>query len=207
MGAFIKIKSPFRSRAALFDIGIAGPIAGFIVAVPMALVGLLLSRPVPAEIDPATVQLGQPLIFQLLHSALHVFSIGSTGHLPLSQIFLHPVALAAWIGMMATAFNLVPGGQLDGGHIIAAVWPSAHETATRFSMMLLVPLAFFYWPGWFIWVIILGLTIRHPQVPTWPDLNVPRRNVAILAGIIFLLTFVPEPFPGGSLYDLVRSHF
>jgi membrane-associated protease RseP (regulator of RpoE activity) len=206
MGAFIKIKSLFRSRAALFDIGIAGPIAGFIVAVPMALVGLMLSHPMPGDLDPTTMQLGQPLIFQLLHGAMDVFNIGNIGQLPLSLVFLHPIALAAWIGMMATAFNLVPGGQLDGGHIISAVWPSAHVNATRLSMMVLVPLAFFYWPGWFIWVIILGLTIRHPKVPAWPDLNVPRRYLAIVAAVIFLLTFVPEPFPGASLYEFVRQY-
>jgi hypothetical protein len=205
MGAFIQIRSPFRSRAPLFDIGVAGPIAGFVVAVPMALVGLMLSRPLPIEIDPASIQLGQPLIFQILYWGMQQFSIGNSAQLPLHLLFMHPVALAAWVGMLATAFNLLPGGQLDGGHIVYAVNPQAHSIVSKVAMIVLVPFAIFFWPGWFIWVIGIGLTRRHPMVPAWPDLNVSRRYLAITAALIFLLTFVPQPFPGDTLYDGLRQ--
>src|SRR5207247_1104093 len=93
MGAFIQIKSAFRSRASLFDIGVAGPIAGFMVAVPMALVGLMLSQPMPNEIDPSAVQLGQPLIFQLLYWCMQQFSVGHAAQVPLHLLYMHPIAL------------------------------------------------------------------------------------------------------------------
>ncbi|MCU1309172.1 MAG: peptidase [Candidatus Angelobacter sp.] len=205
MGAFIQIKSAFRTRASLFDIGIAGPIAGFLIAVPMAAVGLILSRPLPAEIDPATVQLGQPLIFEFIYWLLHQFSIGNAAQIPMGSLYMHPIALAAWVGMLATAFNLLPGGQLDGGHIVYAMNPRAHKPVSTAAMLVLAPLAFFYWPGWLFWVIGIGLTRRHPPVPIWPDLNVQRRYLALMAALIFLLTFVPEPFPGSSLYEILRQ--
>jgi membrane-associated protease RseP (regulator of RpoE activity) len=172
----------------------------------MALVGLMLSRPLPIEIDPASIQLGQPLIFQILYWGMQQFSIGNSAQLPLHLLFMHPVALAAWVGMLATAFNLLPGGQLDGGHIVYAVNPRAHGTVSKVAMLVLVPLAFFYWPGWFIWVIGIGLTRRHPTVPSWPDLNLSRRYIAVVAALIFLLTFVPEPFPGVTLYDVLKQY-
>ncbi|MCU1286662.1 MAG: peptidase [Acidobacteriales bacterium] len=205
MGAFIQIKSAFRSRAALFDIGIAGPIAGFIVAVPMAVIGLMLSRPMPVDLDPKVMQLGQPLIFSILHWAMEQFSVGAVSQLPLSAVFFHPVAIAAWVGMLATAFNLLPGGQLDGGHIVYAARPLAHNTVTKLAMLALVPLAIFYWAGWLIWVVGLRITLRHPAVPAWPDLHMPRRYLTMLAILIFVLTFIPEPFPDGGLYDVIKS--
>src|SRR5439155_9780273 len=141
---------------------------GFMVAVPMALVGLMLSQPMPNEIDPSAVQLGQPLIFQLLNWCMQQFSVGHAAQVPLHLLYMHPIALAAWVGMLATAFNLLPGGQLDGGHIVYAVNPQAHTRASIAAMVVLTPLAFFYWPGWFFWVIGVGLTRRHPMVPAWP---------------------------------------
>jgi hypothetical protein len=205
LGAFIQIRSQFRSRASLFDIGIAGPIAGFLVAVPMALVGLMLSRPLPGELDPAA-QLGQPLIFQLIYWLMQQFSVGNTTQLPLRLLYLHPVALAAWVGMLATAFNLLPGGQLDGGHIVFGTKPAAHRTVTQVAMIALVLLAIFSWMGWLFWAIALGLTIRHPSVPAWPELDVRRRTLVIVGALIFLLTFVPRPFPGASIVEAVKQH-
>jgi membrane-associated protease RseP (regulator of RpoE activity) len=205
MGAFIQIKSPFRSRAALFDIGIAGPIAGFLIAVPMAAIGLALSHPLPANLDPTSTQLGQPVIFELLFWMMKQFGNGSLSQLPLTLVFLHPVALAAWVGMLATALNLIPGGQLDGGHLVYAIRPQAHLNVTRMMMILLVPLAIFYWSGWLIWVLALHLTRRHPPVPYWPDLDPRRRFWALVAVLIFILTFIPQPVPNMSLIDTVRQ--
>ncbi len=203
-GAFIKIQSPFRSRAALLDIGIAGPIAGFIVAVPLSIVGLILSQPAGPNFD-STSQIGTPLIFDLLHEALKVLNIGHASQASLHFTSFHPVALAAWVGMLATALNLLPGGQLDGGHILFSVSPVAHKNMTWAALIVLVPLTLFLWSGWLIWIFALFFTRRHPSVPAWPDLDVPRRRLLIVAAVILLLTFMPTPIPGGGLWDSLKG--
>ncbi|HUS19205.1 MAG TPA: site-2 protease family protein [Terriglobales bacterium] len=197
-GAFIQIKSRFRSLAALFDIGIAGPIAGFVVAVPLALAGLALSKPLPAGSN-AVMNLGYPPIFHLLHSLQAGW--GSS----LEGVLLHPVAIAAWIGMLATALNLLPGGQLDGGHMVYALRPQLHGKVTRLAMAILLPLSIFYWPGWLIWVVALWLTRRHPYVPEYPLLDVRRRSIALTGVLMFILSFTPAPFAGGGLWDVVKE--
>src|ERR1051326_6654523 len=133
LGAFIRIRAPIRSRADLFDIGIAGPIAGFIVAVPVLIFGLLASKPLTGEaITNATngesLIVGLPLIFHVVHWATAAMgSSAAAMHTPVTGLYLHPAAMAAWVGMFATALNLLPGGQLDGGHIIFAVNPRLHR--------------------------------------------------------------------------------
>jgi membrane-associated protease RseP (regulator of RpoE activity) len=203
-GAFIKIQSPFRSRAALLDIGIAGPIAGFIIAVPMAAIGLALSQRAGANFEAAS-QIGTPLIFDLLHEAFGILNIGHASQTPLHFTAFHPVALAAWVGMLATALNLLPGGQLDGGHILFSVSPAAHRNMTWAAMAVLVPLALFFWAGWLIWIFALFFTRKHPPVPAWPDLDVPRRRLLIVAAVILVLTFMPTPIPGGGLLEAART--
>ena len=202
-GAFIKIKSPFRSRAALLDIGIAGPIAGFVVAVPMAIIGFLLSGQISPQTDPSA-QLGNPLIFRLLHWALAVLHIGPPSRIPLGLMAFHPVALAAWVGMLATSLNLIPGGQLDGGHIVFAWNASRHRMITYAAMIVLVPLAFFYWEGWLIWIIGLWFTRKHPPVPQRPALDTRRRILLLVACAMLVLTFIPAPIPGGGLREAVH---
>ena len=204
-GAFIQIRSLFRSRAALFDIGIAGPIAGFIVAVPLAVAGIALSRPLPMDMDVDSTQLGYPLIFHLLAYLLAHLHIGNAASMPLSLMFIHPIALAAWMGMLATSLNLLPGGQLDGGHLIYSLRPGAHRRVTIVAACAMLPMAFFFWTGWLIWVAGLLITRRHPQVPAYPELPRNRRWLAWLALIIFVITVVPSPFPGGSLYEIVKT--
>lgn len=195
MGAFIRIKSPIRSRQALFDIGIAGPIAGFLVALPLLVIGLVLSRPLPGFAMADRYDVGFPLIFGLVY---HV--IAPRGAVPLEHLSLHPIAVAAWVGMFATALNLLPGGQLDGGHIIYAVAPRAHKWVTRTSVVALALLSI-YWPGWLIWALILGFTgWRHPAVPVWPGLDPTRRALAVAAIVMLLLTFIPAPFLGQGFF-------
>src|SRR6267143_1255468 len=122
LGAVIRIRSPIRSRNALFDIGIAGPIAGFVVAVATLLVALALSKPAPSGLGPSDLELGYPLIFHLVHWMMAaVAPIHPVAALPLDRVYLHPMAVASWGGMIATALNLLPSGQLDGGHIIYAL--------------------------------------------------------------------------------------
>ncbi len=193
LGAFIRIKSPIRSRAALFDIGIAGPIAGFIVATVTLLFSLTLSKPMPPHVPPSDIILGYPLVFQLLHRMLALLGIGGAVQVPLAAAYLHPTAVAAWAGMFATALNLLPGGQLDGGHLIYSLLPSAHKWVSRLAMVILLPMAYF-WLGWLVWAVLLGISgLRHPQVPQWPGVGGRRWILGLVALAILILTFMPIP--------------
>ena len=191
MGAFILIRSRIRSRMALFDIGIAGPIAGFIVAVVALFLGLALSRPLP--IGPIEVQFGLPMIFSLAQHAIAAVASDPVHHLPVSSLSLHPIAIAAWVGMFATSLNLLPGGQLDGGHITYAVAPRLHRYSSVLAFGILLPLGFL-WAGWWLFGTFLLITgWRHPQVPQWPGLDSKRRWLAVLALVMFLLTVTAVP--------------
>jgi len=203
LGAFIRIRSRIRSRDALFDIGIGGPLAGFIVAVPVMFVGLLLSRAAPVPLN-QDIELGFPLIFQLGR----YFAGACTGHgLPgFGHVLLHPIAIAAWVGMFATSLNLLPGGQLDGGHIVFALSPSAHRWVSRLAIAILVPLGVFWWFGWFVWAVLLWVSgLRHPAVPAWPGLSARRRAISLLAMLLLVLTLVPAPFGQASGRDAAND--
>jgi len=190
MGAFIRIRSPIRTRAALFDIGIAGPITGFIAAVPILFVALMASRPAVSQPTDSGLVLGFPLIFQLAWKLLHPH-----GGLQLAQLSLSPVAIAAWVGMFATALNLLPGGQLDGGHIVYALSPRSHKLVSRVTVLALIPLGIFCWAGWLIWAILLLVSLmRHPLVPEYPPLDRKRKLLGWSALIMFVLTMLPTPF-------------
>jgi Zn-dependent protease len=190
LGAFIRIKSSIPSRAALFDIGIAGPIAGFIPACVALLYGLSLSHPVVGSTT-SELQLGFPLAFHLAARLLH------TG-VPLASISLHPIAAAAWVGMFATALNLLPAGQLDGGHIVSSISPRLHRWISLITVFALVPLGKHLWVGWFIWAVLLAITLRHPQVPPYPEVTGRRRILAMCALLMLVLSFTPAPLKNSS---------
>jgi len=190
MGAFIRIKSRIPSRAALFDIGIAGPIAGFIPACVALIVGLSMSRPIHGAI-PGEFQLGFPLAFHIVARAIHI-------GVPLSRLSLHPVAAAAWVGFFATSLNLLPGGQLDGGHILYSISPQLHRAVTLLTIICLVPLGKYQWTGWFLWAFLLALTSRHPPVPRNPDVAGRRRLISVCALVILVFSFAPAPFTHSS---------
>src|SRR6267378_1823235 len=190
LGAFIRIKSPIPSRAALFDIGIAGPIAGFIPACVALVYGLSLSHPLAGS-APSQIQLGFPLAFDLAARLLHIA-------VPLSALSLHPIAAAAWVGIFATALNLMPGGQLDGGHIVFSISPRLHRWISMLIVFALVPLGKYLWMGWFLWAVMLALTLRHPRVPRYPDVSGRRRVLALCAALMLVLTFTPAPFTQSS---------
>src|SRR6476661_6376959 len=177
LGAFIRIRSPLRSRAILFDIGIAGPIAGFAVALPVLFFSLGHSHVAPFGVALPRIQLGYPLIFGLVQKGLAVMNpLNPVASVPLSRLYLSPVAIAAWVGMFATSLNLLPGGQLDGGHIVFAVSPHSHRTISRITILALIPLALFFWTGWIVWAILLRVSgMRHPAVTEWPDITPARR--------------------------------
>jgi membrane-associated protease RseP (regulator of RpoE activity) len=192
LGAFIRIRGRIQSRAALFDIGIAGPIAGFLVAVPTMFAGLALSHPVAGASDP-DLQFGFPLIFQLGHLLLHHF-LSHQGGPSLAHYYLHPVAIAGWAGMLATALNLLPGGQLDGGHLVFAVSPRLHRFLSGAMIGSLVVMAWFFWVGWMVWAILLALSgLQQPSVPRWPGVGRGRQRLALVALAMLVLTFTPAP--------------
>ena len=214
-GAFIRIRSPIRSRTALFDIGIAGPIAGFAVACAVLPVSLWLSKPMPAAFlkwdaaagGPSYLDLGFPLIFQIAH---RLFAMTSAGHaaavLPLTHMILHPMAIAAWIGMFATSLNLLPGGQLDGGHIVFSIAPQAHRFVSRLTIMVLLTMGYFLWTGWFVWALLLQLSsLRHPQVAELPRVSGGRMWLALFALLMLILTLAPAPILHASLPEVIRQ--
>lgn len=200
LGAFIRIKSPIRSRSALFDIGIAGPIAGFVLACAALFVGLSLSKPLPV-LALTDIEIGYPRIFCLINYLLHGAASPS-----LATLNLHPVAMAAWVGMFATALNLLPGGQLDGGHIIFSVAPRWHRAISIATMLVLIPMAHYRWGGWLIWAIMVGLTgLRHPMVPQHPEITRRRKWMALLALLMLVLTFTSTPILHNSLPQVIHE--
>src|SRR3974390_433951 len=204
LGAVLRIKAPIRSRAALFDIGVAGPIAGFAVAVVTLAAAMNLSKPMAVGMGPSDLHLGFPAIFYLMHDFLRGVNPGhSIAALPLSRVYLHPTAVAAWVGMYATALNLLPSGQLDGGHIVYALAPRAHRVVSWMTVLGLVYLGslkvdghFNY--GWWFWagliVVMNVLTFRQEQAPEFPMLPTSRWMVALLAIALLVLTFTIVPF-------------
>ena len=201
LGAVIRIKSPIRNRTHLFDIGIAGPIAGFVVALVALAASLLLSKRMPVGAASA-LPLGYPEIFYLVQGALRTLgSHADVARVPIEALYLHPTALAAWVGMFATSLNLLPGGQLDGGHIVYAVRPQWHRWISLLTVLVLVYMTR-YWSGWGLWSLILLMTARHPHVQREPTLSPGRYALAVLGLVMFLLTFIPAPFPGNDLSSL-----
>jgi membrane-associated protease RseP (regulator of RpoE activity) len=207
MGAVILIRSRIRSRTALFDIGIAGPIAGFVVSLAVLVISLGWSKPMRPGLGPAEYDLGYPLIFHVVQRVL-----ASTGllhvpsALPLDRVLLHPTAIAAWVGMLATSLNLLPGGQLDGGHIVFSIAPQAHKFVSQLTILILLPMAYYLWVGWFVWAILLWLSsFRHPQVAEWPRVSGGRMWLAVFALIMLALTLTPAPSAHASPPEFVRQ--
>ncbi|MFZ0771542.1 MAG: site-2 protease family protein [Candidatus Sulfotelmatobacter sp.] len=207
MGAVILIRSRIRSRTALFDIGIAGPIAGFVVAVAVLVFSLAWSKPMHPGLGPAEYELGYPLIFQVAHRLLASTGlIHGAAALPLDRVLLHPTAIAAWVGMLATSLNLLPGGQLDGGHIIFSIAPQAHKIVSRLTILILLPMAYYLWTGWFLWAILLQVSsLRHPQVAEWPRVSGGRVWLALFALLMLALTLTPAPLAHSSLPEVIRQ--
>ena len=205
LGAVIRIKAPIRSRAALFDIGIAGPIAGFVVAVGALIISMVLSKPMLYGVPPSEVQLGFPAIFHVAQSVMRGVVPGNVvASLPLSRVYLHPTAIAAWVGMYATALNLLPSGQLDGGHIVYALAPRAHRVISLMTVVGLICLGTVAHHSdrsnysWWIWAGLIAvmniLTYRQEQAPDEPPIPPSRSILAVVAAIMLALTFTMAPF-------------
>jgi membrane-associated protease RseP (regulator of RpoE activity) len=206
LGAFIRIRSPIRSRAALVDIGIAGPIAGFVVAVTVLLFAMPLSKVMSPGMASPDIELGYPLIFRLVWFILPLAQLKAGSTSALHSIYFHPTAIAAWVGMFATALNLLPGGQLDGGHIVFSLAPRAHKTVSRLTILALIPMALYFWAGWLLWAILLRISgMRHPMVAEWPGVSRGRRWIAGFGLLMLILTFAPAPFAHSSLLQVFRE--
>jgi membrane-associated protease RseP (regulator of RpoE activity) len=189
MGAFIKIRSPIYDRGSLLEIGVAGPIAGFVVAV--AVLAIALGQPQHfLPLEGAESFFGEPLIFNLGQ-----YLTGTTPP-PGMDVVIDPLTFAAWFGFLITALNLLPAAQLDGGHITYAMFGRYHKWISRAVVVILVPLAIFYWFGWFVWIVLLLIIkLRHPQTI---DDSIPLRPRQIVLGLIgyllLILCFTPAPF-------------
>jgi hypothetical protein len=197
-GAIIQIRGRIPNRNALMDIGIYGPLAGYVASALAVAVGFALSFHAAANAPAAIVVFGsEPPTIRLIHALLVHWdpSIPSFDH-----IAPHPVLVAGWIGLFITSLNLIPGGQLDGGHILYAVSPRAHKLFTNFLPIVLFLMGTLYWVGWLLWGLFLMIpALRHPKVPTNPDLSRGRLALAVVGLSIFLLTFTPTPFYNSSL--------
>ena len=190
MGAFIRIKSPFEHRAALLDVGIAGPIVGFVLAIPTLMIALTKSAYIVPGPPGTSLELGEPLIFKAMAAFM-----GKTPP-PGMEINLHPIGLAAWFGFFATAMNLLPVGQLDGGHVCYALFGRFHKKVSQVLLFTLVPLGLFYWQGWLIWAtMLLIIGLRHP-VTMDDSIPLSRRHTWLgwIGLAMFILCFMPMPF-------------
>ncbi|MFQ5449035.1 MAG: site-2 protease family protein [Nitrospinaceae bacterium] len=189
-GAFIQIKDKIPNRRVLMEIGAAGPIAGFIVAVPTLILGLFLSKISPGE-GIHGLTFGSSIILVVLSKLiLGVSSLSSE-----VNIAFHPIAFAGWIGLFVTALNLLPIGQLDGGHIVYALFRVRYHFLARIFFVMLFPLGYF-WPGWLFWAFMITLIGFRPA-PLGDETVLPERKHRVLGYvsiIIFVLTFIPVPF-------------
>jgi membrane-associated protease RseP (regulator of RpoE activity) len=200
LGAFIRIRAPIPGKRALFDIGIAGPIAGFLVALPVLLIGMHLSTVVklPTSFRGEVFELGEPLLFKAAEWL-------TFGNIPNGySVNMHPMAFAAWFGMLATALNLFPIGQLDGGHISYAVLGRRSTAVTMVMVPCLIGLSFVS-SSWVVWTVLtIGMLLlfgpRHPRVI---DEEIPldrsRLWLAAFALLMFVLCFTPSPIQPAAL--------
>ena len=197
----IRLQGPTVRRAGLFDIGAAGPVASFLLSVPLLAVGLGLSEVVPAESSltaPFLVQfVGQPVWLGsgLLTSGMALM-FGPEGALS-GALVLHPLAFAGWLGLFVTALNLLPIGQLDGGHVLYALLRDGQRRPARIFLLALIPLGFLWW-GWWAWAALLavlhrGKLVHPPVLQPAPEVGRFRSVLGWALVLVFFLTFVPVP--------------
>jgi membrane-associated protease RseP (regulator of RpoE activity) len=189
-GAFIRIRSPITTRRALFDVGIAGPVAGFLIAAPAMAYAIATSRVVPGVQNTAQIVFGHTPLMQLFIEMFHP-------HVNPSWVLLSPVGRAAWVGFFATALNLLPLWQLDGGHIVYSLASRQHQRISILVALGLLVLGRYAWSGWYLWggaLLILSLRFGHPPVlDRWEELDASRKLWAVVALGIFVLCFTASP--------------
>jgi membrane-associated protease RseP (regulator of RpoE activity) len=187
-GAFIRIRTPLITKRELFDVGASGPLAGFVVTLPILFAGIVLSHPVSAAPTKGVLIFGEPLAFKAVAWLVH------PNIPPGGDLLLHPVGFAAWFGLLVTALNLLPFGQLDGGHITYALF-GAWQRRVAWPLLAVLVVLGFWWMGWWLWAVIaLVLRVRHPWIPDEATPLDPRRQLlGWLCIVVFVLCFTPEP--------------
>jgi membrane-associated protease RseP (regulator of RpoE activity) len=202
LGAVIRIRQPIRTKRALFDIGIAGPIAGFLVAVPTLFIGVHLSnlRNIPQDLQGPITEFGEPLLFRI---AQHLkFGVVPDGE----YVNLHPLGFAAWFGMLATTLNLFPIGQLDGGHISYAILGRKSTLLSIGTVLCLMGLTSFVSLSWVVWTTMtVGMLIVFgPHHPRTNDEHEPldsgRMALALFAIVMFMLCFTASPIETRDMF-------
>jgi membrane-associated protease RseP (regulator of RpoE activity) len=201
LGAFIRIRSPFFNKRALFDVGVAGPLAGFAFVLPFLCIGISMSRLIPkGAFPPGGISFGEPLIFRLAGALLLGYSPGS------QDMIAHPIAMAAWVGLLATSLNLLPIWQLDGGHIVYAILGrSRHQQLTIAGTVFLMLFSLWGWrtPSYLLFglmLLIFGWRVRfyHPRTLFEEDpLGQGRVVVGLFALLILVVSFIPVPISFG----------
>ncbi len=192
LGAVIRMKSSLLSRKVLFDTGIAGPLVSFTLSIPAIIIGLMLSQATPAfQIKEGTIRLGDPLLFSFIQRMI-------MGRLPESyDVLMHPIGYAGWVGLFVTALNLLPVGQLDGGHIAYALFGKRSRIIYLITITAMAFITIFQNPGWLLLLIlIIFFGFRHP--PPLDDetpLDGKRKVMGVFAFIGLFLSFTPAPFP------------
>ncbi|OGP64796.1 MAG: hypothetical protein A2170_04385, partial [Deltaproteobacteria bacterium RBG_13_53_10] len=192
LGAVIRMQSTVPSRQVLFDTGVAGPLISFALSIPAIAIGLSLSQTLPAsELKEGGMRLGDPLLFAFIQRLV-------MGHVPENcDVLLHPIGYAGWVGLFVTALNLLPVGQLDGGHIAYALFGRRSRIVFLFAIATMAFITIFHNPGWLLLLILIILFgFRHP--PPLDDetpLDWKRKLMGILAFVAFFLSFTPSPFP------------
>ena len=190
-GAFIKMRSPVRDRRMLLDVGAAGPLVGVAVSITFLILGFRLS-----EVKLIEGQVGMSLGSSLLLSLLSWLVVGPipNGY----DIVIHPVGFAGWIGLLVTSLNLLPIGQLDGGHVAYALLGERQNKISRYVFLAILALGIFGWQGWLLWSLLLFIMgFRHPPpLDWWVPLDRKRKIIGWLTVAIFVLTFIPVPFSG-----------
>ncbi|MCX7965991.1 MAG: site-2 protease family protein [Syntrophorhabdaceae bacterium] len=191
LGAVIKMKGVIINKRALFDIGVAGPLSGFIISLPFIYIGIRLSTLAPVPTGHGFLQLGDPLIFKLFQAIM-------IGEIPEGyDLILHPFAFAGWVGVFVTALNLLPVGQLDGGHIVYALFGRDSKKIYVSVLLGLGIYALFFSQGWLALIVLLIIFgLKHPMpLDNLTELDKKRKILAFVILIIFILSFVPKPFP------------
>lgn len=185
-GAFIRIRAPIYCKRVLFDVAVGGPLAGFLFLLPALAIGVAYSKVIPGIAEEGAFRFGTPPLLWLMEKAIFP-GVAS------SDIYLHPVARAAWVGLLATGWNLLPIGQLDGGHVLYSVAGKRHVLLTWIFLGALVVLGIFFWRWWFLWVVLLYFGRKHPSIVDDEPLGPGRKKLAWLMLLIFLLCFTPAP--------------
>jgi membrane-associated protease RseP (regulator of RpoE activity) len=192
LGAVIRMESTVSTRKALFDTGVAGPLTSLLLSIPAIVIGLRLSELIPvSQVKEGTLQLADPPLFSLIQRA--VLGAVSENH----EILLHPIGFAGWVGLFVTALNLLPIGQLDGGHIAYALFGRKSRSISLVAIVVMAFITVFYNPGWLLLLILMILFgFRHPApMDDQTPLDGKRKLIGAIAFLAFLLSFTPTPFP------------